>query len=171
MDIQASSGVEGTPVATKAILVGTLVGLAGALAAFAAASGSNPVAGSVLGFLTLLFLVRVAGQVLVALRGPAWLPAMADWNFVPYRILLPVQLVLLGVMSALCVAVLRDWHAGGGKVLVGASFLYWAAMVVRYSVRMSLRPAARWFGGAIPIVFHCVLAGFLFVLGASLASG
>ena len=52
-------------------------------------------------------------------------------------------------------------------VLVAFAFLYWAAMAARYALRMARRPAARWLGGAIPIVFHCVLAAFVFVLGAS----
>jgi hypothetical protein len=31
---------------------------------------------------------------------------------------------------------------------------------------MRKRPSARWFGGAIPIVFHLVLATYLFALGS-----
>jgi hypothetical protein len=31
---------------------------------------------------------------------------------------------------------------------------------------MARRPEQRWFGGTVPIVFHCVLAAFLFVLGS-----
>jgi hypothetical protein len=38
-------------------------------------------------------------------------------------------------------------------------------MAVRYAVRMYRRPGERWFGGAIPIVFHFVLAAFLFAWG------
>jgi hypothetical protein len=34
---------------------------------------------------------------------------------------------------------------------------------------MARRPEQRWLGGTIPIVFHWVLAVFLFVLGASQA--
>jgi hypothetical protein len=30
---------------------------------------------------------------------------------------------------------------------------------------MALHRDARWFGGAIPIVFHCVLASFILVVG------
>ena len=54
-----------------------------------------------------------------------------------------------------------------GDALVWCSFAYWAAMGVRYARRMLAQPDQRWFGGAIPIVFHCVLASFLFVLGSS----
>ena len=40
-----------------------------------------------------------------------------------------------------------------------------AVMALRYVVRMVRRPGQRWFGGAIPIVFHLVLASFLFTWG------
>jgi hypothetical protein len=43
-------------------------------------------------------------------------------------------------------------------------------MAVRYVVRMGRQPDQRWFGGTIPIVFHWVLASFLFVLGSFHAS-
>jgi hypothetical protein len=40
-----------------------------------------------------------------------------------------------------------------------------AAMIVRYIVRMIERPDQRWFGGTIPIIFHCVVAAFLWTFG------
>ena len=49
--------------------------------------------------------------------------------------------------------------------------MYAGAMAVRYVVRMYRRPSERWFGGAIPIVFHFVLAGFLFTWGKYNVSG
>jgi len=50
------------------------------------------------------------------------------------------------------------------------AYVYAAAMLVRYLVRMMRRPEQRWFGGAIPIVFHLVLASYLYVLGSFYAS-
>jgi hypothetical protein len=90
---------------------------------------------------------------------------MTDWNLMPYPLLLPVQVVLLVVMIAICARALRgsELPAAGGVAL---SFVYWAALAVRYAVRMARRPEQRWFGGTVPIVFHCVLAAFLFVLGS-----
>jgi hypothetical protein len=38
-------------------------------------------------------------------------------------------------------------------------------MAIRYVVRMRRRPDQRWFGGTIPIVFHFVLASYLYTLG------
>jgi hypothetical protein len=53
-----------------------------------------------------------------------------------------------------------------GWSVIAFSALYAGAMAARYAVRMSRRPPARWFGGTIPIVFHLVLASYLFALGS-----
>lgn len=126
----------------------------------------------ILWLLTALFGVRVLGQVIVVLRRPHWLPPMADWNLVPYRVLLPIQLVILGVMTWIDVSFsassgpLVDRTELLGWALVVFSALYAGAMVTRYIVRMRRRPEARWFGGTIPIVFHLVLATYLYTLGS-----
>ncbi len=151
------------PLPTAVSLVATLAATAAALAAFLARAGEP---GSYLALFIVLFAVRVAGQIVVLARRPAWLPPMEQWNLLPYPILLPLQLALLVFMSVLVAGTLEP-GAGTARVLVGVAFLYWLGMVVRYAVRMVRRPAERWFGGAIPIVFHCVLAAFLFVLGAA----
>ncbi|MGH3104057.1 MAG: hypothetical protein ACRDN6_08180 [Gaiellaceae bacterium] len=164
-----------TPAPTKVALAATVAVTAAGLVAFTALAGAIDVdprlAGWFLLLFAVLFLVRVAAQIVVALRGPPWLPPMHDWHLMPYRLLLPIQVVFLAVMAWL----VRDFLAGSGRltepspdvglVVVGLSALYAGAMVVRYVVRMRRRPDQRWFGGAIPIVFHWVLASFLFVLG------
>ena len=123
-----------------------------------------------------LFLVRVAGQLAVRFRKPTWLPPMEQWNLSPYRLLLPTQLAILGVIAW----VNSDFSSGGGapvdprpglgEGLLVFSYVYAAAMLVRYTVRMARRPAERWFGGTIPIVFHLVLAAYLFVFASFHAS-
>ena len=52
-----------------------------------------------------------------------------------------------------------------GWLLVGFAVVYAGSMAVRYAVRMRRRPEARWFGGTIPIVFHLVLATYLYAFG------
>jgi hypothetical protein len=152
-----------TPRPTAIWLGATLVLTASTLAAFL---GSGVTAGLALGALTALFATRVVGQLIVAAARPAWLPLMDEWNFVPYRFLLPAQVVLLTLMVRL--ATLEPGQAPTlGRVLVALAGLYWAAMGARYAIRMARRPAARWLGGTIPIVFHCVLAAFVFVLGVA----
>jgi hypothetical protein len=159
----------GTPAATKLGLVAALALAACALAAFVSGVGD---AGPMLAAFTLLSAFRVAGQVAVVLASPRWLPPMAQWNLVPYRALLPIQIVFLFAMSLIAADVFRGSGAFGeqspaaGAVLVPLSYAYWSTIAGRYALRMYRRPAERWFGGAIPIAFHCVLAGFLFVYGS-----
>ena len=52
---------------------------------------------------TVLFALRVAGQVIVALYSPRWLPSMEHWysGLMPYRYLLPAQLALLALMAVI----------------------------------------------------------------------
>jgi hypothetical protein len=125
--------------------------------------------------LLLLFLARVIGQILAATVAPSWLPPMARWysGLMPYRYLLPVQIVLLGVMAALTVSVARQsvplgvTASAAGTWILGASYVYALGMVVR-AVRYALAPPERR-GVLIPIVFHFVLAGFLFTYGRYLS--
>jgi hypothetical protein len=42
---------------------------------------------------------------------------------------------------------------------------------VRYIVRMWRRPDQRWLGGTIPIVFHSIVAAFLWIVGRYHLSG
>src|SRR4249919_2044976 len=128
--------------------------------------------------LTALFLARVLGQVVVVLFHPRWLPPMAQWysGLLAYRYLLPVQGVILAIMVAVSLQfsqgaglLVEPWPVGG-RWLVYYSYLYFTAMAVRYVIWMKRRPDQRWFGGTIPIAFHFVLAGFLYVVGRYHAS-
>jgi hypothetical protein len=125
--------------------------------------------------LLLLFLGRVVGQVLAATIAPSWLPPMARWysGLMPYRYLLPVQLLFLAVMVAVTIAVARQDPPLGapspvaGAWIVRASYVYALGMVVR-SVRYA-RAAPERRGVLIPIVFHFVLAAFLYAYGSYLS--
>jgi len=165
-----------TPKPTKIVLVATLAVTVAALALVGQARWKGTVdtgeLAPILWVLTALFALRVAGQVVVALRAPTWLPPMEDWNLVPYRQLLPIQLVILGVMVWIDASFSAsagppvDRTEAFGWALVVFSALYAGAMAIRYAVRMRRRPEARWFGGTIPIVFHLVLATYLYGLGS-----
>jgi hypothetical protein len=116
----------------------------------------------------------VAGQALVAFVDVAFLPPMGEWysGLLPYPLLLPAQIAILAFQAMVARAF---WTGRGvlvtprprlGRVLIVASAVYFAAMVVRYAVTMTLHPERRWVGtGTIPIVFHWVLAAWLYVLG------
>jgi len=158
---------------TRAVLTATLAGTAIAVAdVLRRAELGARTAVAYLFLLTLLFAVRVAGQLLVWRRAPGWLPPMREWNLVPYPILLPIQLAFLVAMLAIAATLERvDARPSFGRSLIALASLYAAAMAVRYGVRMWRRPEARWFGGAIPIVFHLVLAAFLLTWGRYHVSG
>lgn len=157
---------------TRVVLLATLAGTALAVTDVLRRQELQP--GTVVMYLlvfTLLFLVRVAGQLLVW-RRPTWLPPMREWNLMPYRVLLPIQLAFLAGMAAIAATLDRvEPRPTLGRFLIALAVLYAAAMAVRYAVRMWRHPDARWFGGAIPIVFHFVLAAFLLTWGSYHVSG
>lgn len=125
----------------------------------------------ILWLLTGLFVLRVAGQVLVALHPREWLPPMWQWNLIPYPILLPIQIAFIVVMAGINMAfttatgIAATKNSGSGNFLIVFSVVYALVMAIRYVVRMRRRPDQRWFGGTIPIVFHFVLASYLYTLG------
>ena len=122
--------------------------------------------------LFVLFVGRVVGQIVVATARPRWLPPMARWysGVMPYRYLLPSQLIIIVLMSAMIMAVTNEAGPLGkpsaaiGVATLVASYVYAAGMVWR-AVRRAMQPPERK-GVVIPIVFHFVLAGFLFVYGS-----
>jgi hypothetical protein len=132
--------------------------------------------GRVLWALLGAFVLRVAGQVVVGVTAPSWLPPMEQWysGILPYPLLLPTQIVLIGLMARLAHRATR--HVGRmpgsppsrGVWLARASFLYAAVMLVRYGVQLAIRPEWRWFGHTIPIAFHLVLATWLYVLAGAM---
>jgi uncharacterized protein len=122
---------------------------------------------------TVLLTGRVIGQLVVAGWAPAWLPPMGQWQsgLLPYPVLVVGQAVVLTLMIWISVDFSRAagfWvepHPTLGVVALWWSALYFAAMVVRYVVRMKRRPDQRWFGGTIPIIFHSVVAAFQWTFG------
>lgn len=120
-----------------------------------------------------LFCLRVAGQVLVAFFGVSFLPPMAEWQsgLLPYTVLLAAQVLIVALLARVCL----DFSRGRGhfvqpnhrfaRFALALGQIYFLSMVVRYVVRMGLHPEARWLGGTIPIVFHCILASFVMLFG------
>ena len=120
-----------------------------------------------------LFVCRVAGQLIVVVYAPSFLPPMKEWysGLMPYPYLLPTQILIIVLFSRVAV----DMTRGAGfwaqrKPMLGIwlrnfGIVYFLSMVVRYALRMSWYPEERWFGGTIPIIFHWVLASYIIVLG------
>jgi hypothetical protein len=119
-----------------------------------------------------LFVGRVVGQVIVILAHPPWLPEMKQWysGLLPYPVLLPIQILYIVVMTWIAL----DFTRGAGTfvmprpalggALVWISYVYAAGMVVRFVIWLRTPPAERraW----IPIIFHIVLAAFLWVFAS-----
>ena len=109
-----------------------------------------------------LFIARVVGQIVVVLAHPGWLPPMEAWysGLMPYRFLLPAQIAIIALM----VTMIRQVAAGAPphrSLAIGIfvfATIYAMAMIVRFFVRR--RPL-------IPILFHWVLAAFLFTYAAA----
>lgn len=125
-----------------------------------------------LAVLAAAFLLRVVGQLLVVVAEPSVLPPMDWWQsgLVPYPLLLALQAAVLLTQAAVITQV---WRGRGffavrrprlGAALKWFAIAYISAMVARYVIVMVVRPELRWHGHAIPVVFHCVLAAFLFLL-------
>jgi hypothetical protein len=123
-----------------------------------------------LGILATAFLARVVGQALVAFLHVGFLPPMKEWysGLLPYPVLLPVQIAILAFQFEVS---RQLWRKSGpltkprprlGRVLKWFSLVYFLAMLARYVITMTLHPEQRWFGGAIPIAFHWVLAAYLY---------
>ena len=119
-----------------------------------------------------LFVLRVVGQMLVAFLGVSFLPPMAEWysGLMAYPTLLPVQWVIIVLLSAICIDISRGRGVFArpnrrvGSFLTWFSVIYFASMVARYVITMSVHPDRRWFHDTIPIWFHMVLASYLFIL-------
>lgn len=115
-----------------------------------------------------LFILRVLGQVIVVIWHPRWLPAMREWysGLLSYPVLLPIQIVFIAVMARMTLDVAAGgagWavpRPGLGRVLMVLSWIYAGGMVVRFVVWLRRPPERRraW----IPIIFHLVLAAFLY---------
>ena len=125
-----------------------------------------------LGVLTLVFAAQVFGQLLVAVFGVGFLPPMDAWysGLIPYPALLPIQIAILAIQLEIC----RElWVGGGaasvsrpllGRTLAWVSLVYALSMGTRLVITSVTLPEAGRFGDTIPIVFHWVLAAYLWIL-------
>ncbi len=123
--------------------------------------------------ITLAFFLRVLGQAIVAFGDVTFLPPMEQWQsgLLPYPLLLCSQVVILALQTKASLDIWRDrgYFAArrpcAGLFLRRFSYVYFAVMALRYIVTMAVYPDRRWLSGTIPIFFHFVLAGYLWILG------
>jgi len=119
--------------------------------------------------LLILFVLRVAGQAMVAFWGVPWLPPMERWysGLMPYPLLLPAQIAIIVLMAKICSDFTRrrGFFVRPGRFLAGPwlwfGWIYLGIMLARLPVQMALKPDAP----VIPIPFHWVLASFVIAVG------
>ena len=116
-----------------------------------------------------LFALRVIGQFVVAYFAVEWLPPMERWysGLMPYRYLLPSQILILGLMLKIAI----DFSRGRGFFVQPRRFfadpwlwfgwIYLAVMLARLPLQAALKPDAP----VIPVFFHWVLAAFVILVG------
>lgn len=118
-----------------------------------------------------LFCFRVAAQFVTLAGTPSFLPPFDAWHsgVLPYGALVTAQIVIIVVFG---------WTASrfsGGNVrprrtlglfLASIGLLYFAVMLVRLVLGLTLFSTHPWFGKLLPTVFHLVLASFLLLVGA-----
>lgn len=123
--------------------------------------------------LLFIFILRVLGQMFVALGWQGFLPPMKEWysGLIPYPWLIVCQIAIIILCGKISLSFSRGKGffvtpcRGLGQGLLIFGSLYFGAMVIRYILRMTFHPEARWLGGTIPIFLHWVLAIFLLMVG------
>ena len=124
-----------------------------------------------------VFVLRVIGQLEVLLLAPAFLPPFAAWEsgLIPYALLLPVQILLIGWMTAIADQHTRRtgffWvtQPRTRRRLRLFAALYAGAMMVRLVVSVIRPPHTLLERGLIPITAHWALAAFIALLALASA--
>lgn len=127
-----------------------------------------------LNFLLLLFCLRVAGQLLVALYQVPCLPPMQEWQsgLLPYPVLFCCQILIICLFAKVC----RDFHSRDGffyqakSALAEPLMIFGKSYFVLNAARLLIWTTAFkhhiWFTGTIPIFFHFILASFLIIVAS-----
>lgn len=116
-----------------------------------------------------LFAGRVMAQAIQFVHPVDVLPPFSAFqgSALPYAVLLPAQLIILGAMVACTLAVGTGSHVATparGRFLAWFGALYLAGSVLRLGIGVLAPGAAPWFRAWISGVFHLVLANFVLVL-------
>jgi uncharacterized protein len=124
----------------------------------------------ILWVLFLLFCFRVSAQLTQYFFSVSFLPPFESWHSgtLSYPILVGFQVLIIALFITTCIRITNgsiNLNYYKGKKLFSLGLIYAFLMVARYILRMSIFPAERWFGGAIPIFFHIVLASFIITAG------
>ncbi|RLA45036.1 MAG: hypothetical protein DRR06_08215 [Gammaproteobacteria bacterium] len=121
---------------------------------------------AILWILLALFCFRVAAQLIQFYYPTSLLPPFESWHSekVPYGILVLAQLVIIYFCLRTAYGVYRgttNRNRTRGIILLALGGLYFATMVVRVSLGLTVFSDNRWFSNHIPTFFHFVLATFI----------
>ena len=117
-----------------------------------------------------LFAFRVVAQPLSLVVHLDILPPFESWHSaaLPYPLLLVAQLAILVVFGftarRFAVGAVEPRRSLGAVALVFGG-LYFAAMVARLLLGLTVLSDQRWFASPIPTMFHLGLAGFILLYG------
>jgi hypothetical protein len=117
-----------------------------------------------------LFIVRVKAQPIALLTSAPFLPPFESWHsgILPYPALVGAQLLIIAWLAR------TAWRFSRGGVIsryrLGVWMLafggvYFATMLVRLVLGLTVLSTNRWFSSALPTMFHLVLASYLLVYG------
>ncbi|MES2983958.1 MAG: sterol desaturase family protein [Pseudomonadota bacterium] len=124
---------------------------------------------AVLGFLTLLFAVRVVGQLIQYVNPTDILPPFAAWqgSAIAYPALLALQILILTACGIAMCAI----HSGRvlpnpaiARWLYVLALPYFLVMLLRLLLGLGPLHEVSWFAAGIPALFHLVLAAILVTL-------
>jgi hypothetical protein len=130
-----------------------------------------PAYSAILWSLSILFSLRVIGQLIQYFNAVEWLPKLEVWqgSSLPYGVLFTSQLVILTVM----IYISRQHTSGRvekntdkGKWLLAIGTIYFIGMTVRLLIGLASLSANPWFHKPLPAIFHLVLASFVLLLAA-----
>lgn len=120
----------------------------------------------VMGLLTGLFGLRVAGQAVQYWLPQSYLPAFDAFqgSHLSYSTLLLLQLLILALMLRTCLRVGTGISVPDRKFGLGLGWfggIYMAGSILRIAVGIAVPSAPAWFSAWISAFFHLVLAGFV----------
>ena len=133
---------------------------------------ARPVPGHVwaLAVLLFLFILRVAAQLVQAVRPTPRLPPFAAWQSgtLPYPALLAFQAAIIGLAGMLMLRMSARPQTTSvrlGMVLLAVGGVYMTGAALRLAAGLTILADHSFFGALIPGAFHLVLAAMVLVFG------
>lgn len=120
--------------------------------------------------LSIMFLLRVLGQVIQRWFPVEFLPPFEAWqgSGLPYPVLLTAQVVILGLLAAAIRGIVHGRRVltdKASRVVLVIGFTYFAIMAARLILGLTLLGDSRWFTAWISTALHLDLAAIVILWG------